>query len=75
MKLLGTLVICLTLSLLAAGVAIAQQPSHEHSGAPQQAPASGPKPAMPAQGDQAHQMHHMQHMEMCRQMMMMGSRA
>jgi hypothetical protein len=69
MKLLSTLVICLTLALVAADAAIAQQPSHEHSGTSQQQPASAPKPAPPAQSDQAHQIQHMQHMEMCRQMM------
>jgi hypothetical protein len=68
MKLLSTLVICLTLALLAAGAAVAQQPSHEHSATSQQ-PALAPKPTPPAQNDQAHQMEHMQHMEMCRQMM------
>jgi hypothetical protein len=70
MKLLGTLVICLTLSLLVAGAVLAQQPSHEHSGTSQQQPGSAPKPGTPGQADQAHQMQHMQHMEMCRQMMM-----
>src|SRR5438445_4921910 len=69
MKLLGTFVIALTLSLLAAGAAVAQQLSHEHS-APSQQPAAAPKPAMPSGGDQAHQIQHIQHMEMCRQMMM-----
>lgn len=73
MKLLGTVAISLTLSLLVAGAARAQQPSHEHSATSQQPPASAPQPATPAQGDQAHQMQHMQHMEMCRQMMMSHS--
>jgi hypothetical protein len=70
MKLLGTLVICLSLSLLVAGTAGAQQPSHEHSATSQQQPTPAPKPATPAQGGQTPQMLHMQHMEMCRQMMM-----
>ena len=67
MKLRGTLVTCLTVSLLGAGAAVAQQPSHEHGATAPQQPSAGSKPATPAQGDQAH---HMQHMEMCRQMMM-----
>jgi hypothetical protein len=70
MKLLGTVVISLALSLLAAGVSVAQPPSHEHSETSQPQPGSAPKPGTPTQADQAHQMQHMQHMEMCRQMMM-----
>ena len=69
MKLRGTLVTCLTVSLLGAGAAVAQQPSHEHGATAPQQPSAGSKPATPAQGDQAH---HMQHMEMCRQMMGQG---
>jgi hypothetical protein len=70
MKLLGTFVISLALLLLAAGVTVAQQPSHEHSATSQQQPGSAPKPGTPTQADRAHQMQHMQHMEMCRQMML-----
>src|SRR4029450_1613526 len=70
MKLRGSFVISLALSLLAAGVSVAQQPSHEHRETSQQQPGSAPNPGPPAQADQSHQMQHMQHMEMCRQMMM-----
>jgi hypothetical protein len=48
-----------------AGVAVAQQPSHQH-GAGQQPAASTAKPEMSGRD---HDAHHAQHMEMCRQMM------
>ena len=69
MKPFSTLVICFAFSLLAAGVSVAQQPSHEHGATSQQQPGSAPQPGTPTQADQAHQMQHMRHMEMCRQMM------
>jgi hypothetical protein len=70
MKVLATLVIGLTLPLLAVSAASAQQPSQPHGGAQHQAPASGTTSTAPAPGDQAHDMEHMQHMmDMCRQMM------
>ncbi len=52
-------------SMLTTAVAVAQQPTHQHEAA-QQAPASAPKAAMPAEG---HDARHAQHMEMCRQRM------
>jgi hypothetical protein len=64
--------------MLTMGVAMAQQPSHQHDPT-QQPPASPAKPSMPNRGGDAQMTHqhmgqhmaqHMaQHMEMCRQMM------
>jgi hypothetical protein len=51
-------------SMFSSGVAMAQQPTHQHG---QQPTAQAPNPAMPGQG--GHDMHHAQHMEMCRRMM------
>lgn len=52
------------LAVATAGVAIAQQPSHQH-GAGQQPPAA----TKPPMSGHDHDAHHAQHMEMCRQMM------
>ena len=50
-------------SMLSLGVAMAQQPTHQHG---EQPTAQAPNPATPGQG---HDAHHAQHLEMCRQMM------
>jgi hypothetical protein len=62
------LAVAAVVSIVSAGVAIAQQPSHQHD-AGQQPPAAAPKPPMSGQD---HDAHHAQHMEMCRQMMGQG---
>jgi hypothetical protein len=70
MRTTRTLAIALLAAMLAAAPAMAQQPAHQHPGAPQP-PASGAQPAMPGAPGQ-HAAHHAQHMEMCRQMMGQG---
>jgi len=50
-------------STLSLGVAMAQQPTHQHG---QQPTAQGSSPTTHGQG---HDAHHAEHMEMCRQMM------
>ena len=67
MRYVRTLVVVgAVVSMISAGVAIAQQPSH---GAGQQPPAATGKPPMSGHD---HDAHHAQHMEMCRQMMGQG---